>query len=69
MLNLHDVVKATRKITNEILKNCEGTIVFMGNSPSDGYIVEFFDKNDNTIDVIEVQDGDIEKFQNCRVEG
>jgi hypothetical protein len=63
MLNLHDIVKATKNITNEILKNCEGTIVFMGNKQPYGYIVEFFDENDDTIDVIEVQDGDIKKVE------
>ncbi len=51
----YDVVKSIKRISNKIDKYCEGTIVMVLTDPSLAYLVEFFDENDETIDVVPVK--------------
>ena len=60
MFKEYDVVVARRNINHEIKSGCEGTIVFNpARGPKGWYLVEFFDDDKKSIDVVEVQEQDI----------
>ena len=62
----YDIVKAARDIREDVPKGTEGTIVMIYYSDNyrgnehEGYEVEFFDENDDTIDCVTVNAEDIE---------
>lgn len=55
----YDVVKAKRDLSTKVHKNCVGTIVMVYDNPRLAYEVEFFDENNETIDVITVEPEDL----------
>lgn len=55
----YDVVKSIKKISDKIDKNYEGTIVMVLEEPSLAYLVEFFDENNDTIDIVPVNPEDV----------
>jgi hypothetical protein len=54
-----DVVKAKRKLSNNVLPGCIGTIVMVYHKPSLAYEVEFFNNQGDTIDLLTVLPDDI----------
>lgn len=60
MYDLHEGVKAKRKLSEDVLPGCVGCIVFIYEKPSLAYEVEFFDDNNDTIDLLTVMPDDIE---------
>jgi len=56
-MNELDTVKAARDLTNDIKKNTVGVIVHKYDFHN--FEVEFFDKNQNTIDVLTCKDNDL----------
>jgi len=59
MLNEYDVVKAKRNLSNNVSKGCIGTIVMIYENPRLAYEVEFFDSNNESIDILTVETEDI----------
>jgi len=57
----YDMVQATRRISDNILAGCVGTVV-MVLDPGRAYLVEFFDDNDRTLDVPCVTPNDIKAW-------
>jgi len=55
-----DVVKPKRDLTDKIHKEHHGTVLMVFTSPSIGYLVEFFDDEHTSLDVILVKDKDLE---------
>lgn len=60
MYDLHAIVNAKRKLSENVLSGCVGCIVFVFEKPSEAYLVEFFDNNNDTIDILTVMPDDIE---------
>lgn len=48
----YDLVKAKFQLSNSVEKGCEGTILMILSNNPNVYLVEFFDENDNTIEVL-----------------
>lgn len=63
VFNEYDVVKSTKNLTEKVLFGCRGTIVLIHNKPHLAYEVEFFDDENNTIELLTVQPEDIELIQ------
>jgi hypothetical protein len=55
-----DNIKAINNISKNVIKGCEGTIVFVPNCMPIEYIVEFFNEEGDTLDLLCVQPNDIE---------
>ena len=55
-----DVVKSINKISDKVDEGCVGTVVMLFTTPRLAYLIEFFDENENTIDIIPVEPKDIE---------
>ncbi|MDF7680573.1 DUF4926 domain-containing protein [Enterobacteriaceae bacterium ESL0689] len=64
MIKEYDVVRATKTLSNKVLKGCVGTILMIYNNPTLGYEIEFVDENCNTLDVLTVSPKDIEPLDN-----
>jgi hypothetical protein len=63
MFKIHETIKANKNMSSIIKKGCKGTIVFVYKEPNLplAYEVEFFDKNNNTLDILTVKPSDIVK--------
>ena len=61
MLAEHSMVKSTKELSEDVPLDCVGTIVFVGTEPH-GYLVEFFDIEGDTIDVLAVTPSDIKEI-------
>lgn len=61
MLKEYDVVKAKRKLSDKVLKNSIGTVVFVFPEFSEVYMIEFME-NEETLDVLIVKEEDVEKL-------
>ena len=59
-MNELDVVIAKKRLSERIEAGCKGVIVMVYHQPSLAYEVEFFDNNEETIDVITVEEEAIE---------
>ena len=55
-----DVVKSITRISEKVDEGCIGTIVMELTNPRLAYLIEFFDENENTIDIIPVEPKDVE---------
>jgi hypothetical protein len=62
MFELFENVKAVKNISKKIKKGCEGVVVYNDHNVPNKCIVEFFDKDDETIDVLGVNNNDIEIY-------
>ena len=63
MLNEHVSVKATRNLSDKILADSKGVVVFVYADPRLAYEVEFFDDEAYTLGVLTVEPSDIELIQ------
>lgn len=59
MMKELDVVSACKDLSKKVKKGCIGTIVYVYENPSLAYEVEFFDDENNTIELITVVKDDI----------
>jgi hypothetical protein len=60
MIELYDVVKASKDLNSEVLKDCIGTVVMIYADFPPAYEVEFVDDAHNTLDLLTVTIDDIE---------
>lgn len=60
MIEEYQIVRAKRNLSTLIHHGCRGTVVMVFESPELGYLVEFMDDLNNSIDVITVHPDDIE---------
>ena len=61
MLTEHSMVKSTKQLSDNVPLDCVGTVVFTGTEPQ-GYLVEFFDLEGDTIDILAVTPSDIKEI-------
>lgn len=60
MIEEYDIVKATKMLSDSIAMGCRGAVVMVHTKPTLAYEVEFVDDNVETLDVLNVYQGDIE---------
>lgn len=53
------MVRANKDLSKSVLKGCIGTIVMIYNKPRLAYEVEFFDNDDDTLELLTVEKEDI----------
>ncbi|MCW2481073.1 DUF4926 domain-containing protein [Candidatus Symbiopectobacterium sp. NZEC135] len=63
MIREYDGIKATRDLSDRVLKGCVGAVVMIYQEPTLGYEVEFFDKEGDTLEVLTVYPDDIESLR------
>lgn len=59
MYDEYQIVKSVRELSRNVPKDCIGTIVFVHTGYPQAYEVEFFDADDNTVEVLTVIEEDI----------
>ena len=57
------MVVALRDLSPKVFKGCRGAVVFVFDSVPPAYMVEFVDSEIETLDVLTVEFGDIEKLE------
>ena len=60
MIEEYDVVRATKNLSEKVLKGCKGAVVMLYEEPTLGYEVEFINDAGETLDVLTVYPNDIE---------
>ena len=63
MFEEHASVQATRDLSDNVLADCKGAVVFIHFGSSLAYEVEFFNDENDTIDVLTVKPDDIKLKQ------
>jgi len=61
MIKENDVIIAKRDLSEDVSKGCKGAVVMVYQDPTLAYEIEFVNDTGDTLDVITVYPGDIER--------